>query len=670
MRSRVWRHARRGPSATSSLAPQAAGEHLDAGDWPSYNRDLAGTRFSPLEQIEAGNVAELKQVWVYPLGRNTTTGSLTGGSETTPIAIAGTLFVTAADRVVALRADTGQELWRYLVDGGSPSRRGLAYWPGERDATARVFFTAGRRLIALDAATGRKVPAFGGTGEIEMPVVYNGAPTRFENLLIVGSNTPPGGVRAFDARTGEPVWVFDAVPQPDEPGRETWGGRSAESASVVDWSFSFTVDVDRALLYVSLAGPPSDEGFGGDRAGVNLYANSVVALDARSGERRWHFQTVHHDVWNYDLPAPPALLDVAIGGATVPVLAQASKSGYLYVLNRVTGEPVFGMEERAVAASDVPGEHLSPTQPIPLKPAPIARVGYAPEDLVTRDDTTAAHADFCRALRERGGGLQSSGPFTPYRFRAEGKPPRSTLVFPGSLGGANWGGAAADPALGFVFVNTSDVGSLGWLEAAPDDAASSAGESAPTEEAARYRRASALRRPVGAILVGRRRAERSRRRRACVAVPEAAVGATRRGQRGERRHRLDCSSRRYRATTRGQTADRPRESRRADRDRGRARLHRRDERSTLPRVQRAHRRRALGREARAQRARGSDHLSRRGRQAVRGDRRRGRKRDRRRRVAGSAGARRVRFAVTLALGAAARSTAAARRNGYSAAAFA
>ena len=271
---------------------------------------------------------------------------------------------------------------------------------------------------------------------------------------------------------------FRRVPQPDEPGRETWGGRSAESASVVDWSFSFTVDVDRALLYVSLAGPPSDEGFGGDRAGVNLYANSVVALDARSGERRWHFQTVHHDVWNYDLPAPPALLDVAIGGATVPVLAQASKSGYLYVLNRATGEPVFGMEERAVAASDVPGEHLSPTQPIPLKPAPIARVGYAPEDLVTRDDTTAAHADFCRALRERGGGLQSSGPFTPYRFRAEGKPPRSTLVFPGSLGGANWGGAAADPALGFVFVNTSDVGNLGWLEAVPDDAAASAGDGA------------------------------------------------------------------------------------------------------------------------------------------------------------------------------------------------
>jgi quinoprotein glucose dehydrogenase len=483
------------PSATSSLAPPPAEQHLAAGDWPSYNRDLAGTRFSPLDQIDASNVAELKQAWVYPLGRNTTTGSLTGGSETTPLVIAGTLFVTAADRVVALTADTGQELWRYVLDRGSPSRRGLAYWPGDRDAAPAVFFTAGRRLIALDAATGHKELSFGGTGEIEMPAVYNAAPTRFENLLIVGSNGPPGGVRAFDARTGAPVWEFDSVPLADEPGRETWAGRSAERAYVLGWSFSFTVDVDRALLYVSLAGPAPDGGFGGDRPGDNLYANSVVALDARSGERRWHFQTVRHDVWDYDLPAPPALLDVAINGATVPVLAQPGKSGYLYVLNRATGAPVFGVEERPVAPSDVPGEHMAPTQPVPMKPPPIARVSYAPEDLVTREDTSAAHADFCRALRERAGGLQSSGPFTPYRFHAEGKPARTTLVFPGSLGGANWGGVAADPTTGFVFVNTSDVGSLGWIEPVKDDAVA-AGESAPPDDSARYRHASPLPGPL------------------------------------------------------------------------------------------------------------------------------------------------------------------------------
>jgi quinoprotein glucose dehydrogenase len=482
------------PQSNPSPAPVPAptADYLAAGDWPSYNRDLAGMRFSPLTQIDASNVGDLQEAWVYPLGRNRTTGSLTGGSEATPIAIAGTLFVPAADRVVALRSDTGQELWRYVLDRGSPSRRGLAYWPGERNVPARVFFTAGRRLLALDAATGRKVLAFGGSGEIEMPMVYNGAPTRFENLLIVGSNTPPGGVRAFDARTGAEAWVFDSVPQADEPGHETWEkSPSRERASVLGWSFSFTVDVDRALVYASFAGPSPDDGFGGDRPGDNLYANSVVALDARTGERRWHFQAVHHDVWDYDLPAPPALLDVAIGGALVPVLAQPGKSGYLYVLNRATGDPVFGVEERPAPASDVPGEHTSGTQPIPLKPGPIARVAFAPEDLVTREETNAAHADFCRALRERGGGLQNAGPFTPYRFRAEGKP-RTTLLFPGSLGGANWGGAAVDPTLGLVFVNTSDLGSLGWIEAMRDDA--EPGES--TVEIRDYRRTSAVGGPL------------------------------------------------------------------------------------------------------------------------------------------------------------------------------
>jgi len=478
------------PAPTPAPASTPSADYLAAGDWPSYNRDLAGTRFSPLMQIDPSNVGNLRQAWVYPLGRNTTTGSLTGGSEATPIAIEGTLFVTAADRVVALRGGTGQELWRFVLDRGSPSRRGLAFWPGEANVPPRVFFTAGRRLIALDSATGRKALEFGGSGEIEMPIVYNAAPTCFENLLIVGSNTPPGGVRAFDARTGAEVWVFDAVPRADEPGHETWGtDASRERASVLGWSFSFTLDVDRALLYASLAGPSADDGFGGDRPGDNLYANSVVALDARTGERRWHFQTVHHDVWDYDLPAPPALLDVAIGGVRVPVLAQAGKSGYLYVLNRATGEPVFGVEERPVPPSDVPGERAAATQPIPLKPPPIARVAYAPDDLVTRDDTNTTHAAFCRSLRDRGGGLQNSGPFTPYRFRAEGRQ-RTTLLFPGSLGGANWGGAAADPTLGFVFVNTSDVGSLGWIEAVRDDAEPGAVEA--SAEILRYRRTSAV----------------------------------------------------------------------------------------------------------------------------------------------------------------------------------
>ena len=476
--------------------PAASAVDIEAGDWPSYNRDLAGTRYASLAQINTSNVADLEVAWIYSLGRNTTTDSLSGGSETTPLVIDGVMFVAAADRVVALRAESGEELWRFALEQGSPSRRGLAYWPGEPDVPPRVFFTAGRRMIALDAATGRKATAFGSNGEIEMPVVYNAAPTRFENLLIVGSNSPPGSVRAFDARTGAEAWAFQSVPRPGETGHETWGSDAwAEQPNVLHWPFSFTIDVDRALLYASFESPGPNDYFGGDRPGANLFGNSIVALNARTGRRRWHFQTVHHDIWDYDLPAPPGLLDVTIGAERVPVLAQAGKSGYMYLLNRVTGEPLFGIEERPMPKSDVPGEETSPTQPIPLKPPPIARVDYSADDLVTADDTTAEHAKFCRALRDRGGPLQNSGPFTPFRFRAEGQKPRTSLVFPGSLGGANWGGTAIDPALGFVFVNTMDAGSLGWIEAAPAAVAESAGEDAPAS-GPRYRRMSAVGGPL------------------------------------------------------------------------------------------------------------------------------------------------------------------------------
>jgi glucose dehydrogenase len=474
----VERAPRLPPSATS----------IAAGDWPSYNRDLAGTRHSPLRQIDTDNVGDLQRAWSYALGRNNTTGSIYGGSEFTPVVVDGVMFVAAADRVVALRADTGEERWRHELADGSPSRRGIAYWPGELGVEARVFFTAGRRLIALDATTGDRSPYFGTNGEIEMPVVYNAAPTAFENLLIVGSNTPPGSVRAFDSRTGAEIWAFESVPGAGETGSETWGGDAwRDQPQVLHWPFSFTIDADRALLYASFASPGPGEYYGGDRPGDNLFGNSIVALDARSGERRWHFQTVHHDIWDYDLPAPPGLLDVEIGGVNVPVLAQAGKTGYLYVLNRVTGEPVFGIEERPTPQSDVPGEKTSPTQPIPVKPPPLARVSYAPEDIVTAEETNAEHADFCRSLRERGGELYNAGPFTPYRFRATGKRPSTTLVFPGSIGGASWGGTAADPALDLVFVNTMDEGSLGWIEASDAEP----GANGPT-----YRRMSAVGGPL------------------------------------------------------------------------------------------------------------------------------------------------------------------------------
>ncbi len=458
-------------------APQVAGaaatvEFLRGADWPSYNRDLAGTRFSPLDQISPTNVDELRQAWSYPLGPDAET--TVGGSQLTPLVIDGVLYATAADRIVALEADSGAEIWRFPVEQGAPSRRGLTFWAGDSATAARIFFTTGRTLVALDAKTGRKAAAFGNGGEAAMAAAYNAAPTRFEDLIIVGSNAPPGGVRAYDARSGAERWAFTGT------------------TTLLHPAFSLTVDVDRALLYAVFAGPEPDNFYGGERPATESFENSVVALEARTGVPRWSFQTVHHDIWDYDLLAPPALLDVTIAGVSVPLLAQAGRTGFLYILDRVTGKPVFDIVETPAPPSDVPGERAAATQPVPTKPPAIARVGYLPEDLVTAADTTAEHAAFCRALRDRSGGLQNAGPFTPFRYRAEGAEPRTTVVFPGSLGGAGWGGVAADPRRGIVFVNTSSEGAIGWLERSRVDATSAQTGEGPRLERLPYRRTSVV----------------------------------------------------------------------------------------------------------------------------------------------------------------------------------
>jgi quinoprotein glucose dehydrogenase len=449
---------------TAAAPPSTVAQNLAAanpGDWPMYNRDLAGTRHSPLTQIHPGNVAELRQVWSYALGRNETTGDLGGGSEFTPLVVDGVMYVAAADRVVALHSETGAEIWRFDMRSDPPSRRGLAYWPGDEEHPRRIYVTAGRRLIGINLPAGDAV-------ELNLPVFYQSAPVVYKNLLILGSNSPPGSVRALDARTGRQVWVFHSVPKPGEPGHETWENDAWRTQpNLYHWAFSLTVDEARGLLFAAFESPGPEDYYGGDRPGDTLFGDSIVALDVETGERRWHFQTVHHDLWDFDLPAPPGLLDVEIEGETVPLLALAGKTGYMYILNRETGEPVFGIEETPVPRSNVPGEKSSPTQPIPLKPPPIAKVSFRPEDIVTAEDTTAEHARFCRDLYERSGGFYNGGPFTPYMYRPADEQPPSTIVFPGSIGGANWGGTASDPSLGYVFVNTMDEGSFGWIEEDP-----------------------------------------------------------------------------------------------------------------------------------------------------------------------------------------------------------
>ena len=444
-------------------------------DWPMYRRDLAGTGFSPLTHITTGNAATLTQVWTYSLEREEPPAD-GANSQATPIVVDDVMYLPAADRVVALEPATGREFWRYPVADGAPSRRGVAYWAGDDRTRPRIIFTAGRRLIALDAGTGALVAGFGQAGEVDMVVPYNSVPLVYENVVVVGANTPSGTIggignaRAFDARTGAKLWEFSSVPQPGAVGHDTWEGDSWRGRLGVNaWPFYFTMDEQRGLLYLPLASPLPFP-YGGDRKGANLYGNSVVAVDVQSGEYKWHFQTIHHDLWDADPPAPPVLFDMSRDGGTTPALGVTTKSGYLYILNRETGEPIFGVEERAVPESDVPGEQAFPTQPFPLKPPPLSRVSYEAGDLVTADDTTAEHASACTELIETTGDLYNAGPFTPWVYRADGVPPRSTLVFPGMVGGANWGGAAFDPSSGQVFVVTQDLGTLGWMEKADEGA--------------------------------------------------------------------------------------------------------------------------------------------------------------------------------------------------------
>jgi glucose dehydrogenase len=462
--------------ASPGLFAQAGGPK-DAADWPMYNRDPAGTRYSPLTQINTKNASQLKLAWSYQL-KSSATGRgapRSSGSEVTPIVIDGVMYLPAAGRVVALDAVTGKEIWRYELPTGSPGNRGVTYWPGDKDNPPRILFTTGHMMVGLNAKTGKLDPGFGKEGQVDLVVPYTAPPTVYKNMLFVGANVPeinapnlPGDTRAYDARTGAKMWEFHSVPRLGEAGNSSWAPDAwKDRTGVNNWGFQMSVDAQRDLLYTTFGSPASDF-YGGDRIGNDLFGNSVVALDANTGKMKWYFQAVHHDVWDFDLPPAAGLIDVTIKGKKVPIMAQTGKVGYMYILNRVTGEPVFGVKETPVPKSEVPGEQLSATQQIPLKPPPFGRMSFKMEDLVTADDTTAEHAAACRDLVEKSGGAHNEGPFTPYAWRAPGAPPVSNVIFPGPIGGANWGGTASDPKLGYVFVFTNEYGSIGWVQKEPE----------------------------------------------------------------------------------------------------------------------------------------------------------------------------------------------------------
>jgi glucose dehydrogenase len=459
-----------------------------AADWPMFNRDLAGTRYSPLTQINTTNVGQLTQAWRYRFNREGKTISGASPSELyqeiTPIVVKGVMYLPSGDRVVALEPESGKEIWTYEVPGGTVSFRGVSYWPGDRNNPPRILFTTGRKMVGLNANTGKIDPGFGREGEVPLAVPYDGAPTIYKNLILLGTNFYGPGERhiapqldgwagqlgdthGYDARTGKQLWEFHAIPRPGELGNDTWQNESWKNRTGNNvWAFALTVDEERGLVYLPVSGPAANF-YGGDRPGINLFGNATVAVDANTGKLKWYFQTIHHELWDYNLPPAPGLIDIVKDGKKIPALVQVGKSGFMYILDRITGKPVFGVEERPVAHADVPGEWYAPTQPIPVKPPPISRVSMSEADLVTAEDTTPEHAKACRDLWDKYGGFSNSGPYTPFPFHAEGAPEKPAIVFPGFTGGANWGGTASDPKLGYVYVSTKDAPATGWMEKNP-----------------------------------------------------------------------------------------------------------------------------------------------------------------------------------------------------------
>ena len=466
-------------SLTSS--PVAAAQ---IGEWRAYSADAAGTKYTPLDQITADNAGDLRVVWrqsTIPYAiRQGSTVRAPALVQNTPLMADGRLYVsTALGTVAALDATTGEVVWFDPLPEGVTRRgsatRGVAYWRGPDGDDARIIAVVGSTLVALNARTGARYPDFGVEGEVDLTQGYDtrpvtgfgwrSAPLVVNDVVIVGSaitdvtngemlarkEMPPGDVRGFDVRTGEQLWIFHTVPQEGEVGNETWLTRLDEQQA--SWEYTGNTNMwawpsaDEELGYVYLPlSTPTNDYYGGHRPGDNLFAESIVAVDIETGQRMWHFQAVHHGVWDYDFPAAPNLIDITVDGRRIKAIAQVSKQGFTYVLDRMTGDPVWPIEERPVETdTDLDGEVLSPTQPFPTKPAPFEYQGMSIDDLVDftpeiRTMAVAAVNDF------RLGPL-----FTPPTMSAEGGM-QGTIQRPHIRGAASWTGAAVDPDTGLLYV--------------------------------------------------------------------------------------------------------------------------------------------------------------------------------------------------------------------------
>ncbi len=460
------------------LSVADAQKEKSSADWPAYGRDAGGSRFAPLDQINRANVAQLKTAWTYRTGAEevNAAGKHNAAFESTPILVDGTLFLTTPySRVIALDPATGAEKWTFDPQIALERRysemtsRGVSAWPAATDkkkAARRIFVaTLDARLIALDAATGKAISDFGENGQVDLKRdvrlgTYNGyqnyqvtsPPAIIGDLVVVGSAIGDNGgvemergvVRAFDAVTGKLRWSFDPIPtDAKDAARKSWAEMSAVKTGAANaWSI-ISADAERDLVFIP-TGSPSPDFYGGERKGDNRYANSVVAIKASTGKVVWHFQVVHHDLWDYDVPAQPMLINLKRGGKEIPAVVIGTKMGLLFVLDRRDGKPVFPIEERPVPQTDVPGEQTSATQPFPKLPRPLVPHQLKAEDAWGLNDKDRAYC------REKIASLRNEGIYTPPSVKG-------TLAIPGNVGGMNWSGMSFDPTRNLLFVNTNII---------------------------------------------------------------------------------------------------------------------------------------------------------------------------------------------------------------------
>lgn len=429
--------------------------------WEVYKGDPGCTAYSTLDQINRDNVGQLEVAWVYHAGFRSNSGS-----QANPVVIDGVMYlVTPALKVAALNAATGKLIWLFDPEEKDDGvNRAIAYW--EDGADKRIFFTPGSRLFALDAETGTPVSEFGTNGSVSLKEGLGRNPAAlsvrasspgivYKNLLILGSTVgsrTPGHIRAYNVKTGEIVWTFHTIPQPGEYGYDTWDPNAWQLAGGASSWGGMAVDTKRGMVFMGTStGKPESYSPGTRGKGENLFGNCVLALDANTGKRIWHFQTIHHDLWDYDLPAPPVLVTVERDGRQVDAVAQVTKQGFTFVLDRETGESLFPIEERPVPKSDIEGEEAWPTQPIPTLPEPFTRQYLTEYDLT--NISPEAHAYALKRFRE----MRYQGLYTP-----PGE--QETLRYPSTQGGANWGGASFDPETNWLYVNANEYGNTIQLE--------------------------------------------------------------------------------------------------------------------------------------------------------------------------------------------------------------